>query len=196
MRALALALLLGGCSRPLPSLGEVPSFALIDQAGRATGRNELVGKVWVANFIFTRCPTICPTFTAKMADLQRRAVAAETPLRLVSFSVDPEYDTPERLHAYGAGFDADSSTWSFLTGEMTAVREVVMDGFKMSMGRDNDDPSSIFHGTYFVLVDAETRIRGYYAVEEEAALARLLNDAARLAELAPSSPQLAKEMKP
>ncbi len=196
MKTWALLVLTTGCAAPLPSFGELPAFALTNQDGLATGRDDLAGEVWVANFIFTRCPTVCPTFTAKMAELMRRAAAAGVDLRAVSFSVDPEYDTPERLRTYGLRFGADFAAWSFLTGELAAVREVALKGFKMSMGRDGPDPSSIFHGTHFVLVDTQGKIRGYYDVEAEEGLARLLRDATRLVEAAPPSPPLAREVTP
>ena len=89
-------LLLGSCTKrePLPVLGLVPSFQLTDQSGAAYSSKALEGQVWVANFVFTRCPTICPTFTAKMATIQKKT---GDDVRLVSFTVDPEFDTADKL---------------------------------------------------------------------------------------------------
>ncbi|HYQ81123.1 MAG TPA: SCO family protein [Anaeromyxobacteraceae bacterium] len=167
---------------PLPVLAELPRFELTDEGGRPFGSRDLQGKVWVASFIFTRCPTICPRITARMAEVQRRTQQLAPALHLVSFSVDPGYDTPERLRDYARAHHASPRLWSFLTGPEEAVRRAVVDGLKVSMGRERDDGSAeaIFHGSHLVLVDARARVRGYYDPEEPGALDRLVRDAGLL----------------
>lgn len=167
---------------PLPVLGTLPPFELTDQDGKPFGSNELRGQVWVANFIFTRCPTICPKFSAQMAQVQHRARNLGTALHLVSFSVDPTYDTPERLRAYGQRFQASPRMWTFVTGDPQAIKQTVVDGLKISLGREgpDDDFLSIFHGTHFVLVDAEGKIRGYYDSTQPGAVDAVLRDAGLL----------------
>ena len=101
MRWLALvSIALLGCSEPEPppTLLEVPAFELTSQAGDAFGSEQLQGEVWIANFIFTRCPTICPLLTSQMKGLTDSL--ADTPVRFVSFSVDPANDTPAVLTEY------------------------------------------------------------------------------------------------
>lgn len=174
----------------LGALGEVPAFALTRHDTSAFGRDALLGKVWIANFIFTRCPTVCPKFTAKMAQVQRRTELLGTDLQLVSFSVDPKHDTPERLAAYGEKYGADFSRWSFLTGKHEALEKTVVEGFKISMGRDPevaDEVFSIFHGEHFVLVDRAGKIRGYYQSSDQEAVDRLVSDAMDLAASSPPS---------
>jgi protein SCO1/2 len=167
---------------PLPVLGTLPEFRLTDQEGQPFGSSELRGKVWMAGFIFTRCPTICPAITARMAKIQHRARGIEERFRLVSFSVDPLYDTPERLAAYARQHRASPRMWKMLTGSLEAVKGTVEDGLKIAMGtpQGEQDFASLFHGTHFVLVDAELRIRGYYDSSAADVEDRLLHDATML----------------
>ena len=165
-----------------PVLGTVPAFQLTDQDGHAFGSKDLAGRVWVASFIFTRCETVCPRVTAQMARVQARTRNLEPALHLVSFTVDPDYDTPARLAAYARAYRASPRMWTFLTGPATAVRQTVERGLRVSMGRDPDDPSpaGVSHGTHLVLIDGAERIRGYYDPEDAAAVDRLVRDAALL----------------
>jgi protein SCO1/2 len=166
---------------PLPDLFPMPSFSLTDQGGDTFGSSQLEGKVVVANFIFTRCPTVCPTLTARMAKIQGR-VAGDEGVHLLSFSVDPRHDTPEVLREFGEKFGQNPTRWSFLTGDVQVVTRAVEEGFKGGMkGADDPDatPFDIVHGEHFVLVDAKGSIRGYYPSDEDS-LGRLLSDIARL----------------
>jgi protein SCO1/2 len=172
-------------AEPLKRLGTLPSFTFTRQDGQPFGTEQLAGRPWVANFIFTRCPTICPAFTQKMARVQKHTAELGERLQLVSFSVDPDYDTPERLAAYAEKYGARPERWSFLTGEYTRLKDTLVNGFKVSMGRespDEQDVNGIFHGTHFVLVDGKGEIRGYYDSEHEDTVERLLRDTRRLME--------------
>jgi protein SCO1 len=171
-------------SEPLPRLGSLPDFSFTREDGSAWGSAQLRGHPFVANFIFTRCPTICPAFTRKMARVQKDTDAFGPGLQLVSFSVDPTYDTPERLAEYARKHGANPARWSFLTGDYTRVKDTVVNSFKISMGRESMDEADvlgIFHGNHFVLVDGTGEIRGYYESADDEAFERLLRDAARLA---------------
>jgi len=167
---------------PPPVLGAIPSFELTDERGRPFGSEELAGKVWVASFIFTRCPTVCPRITDRMARIQDRTRSLEPALHLVSFSVDPEYDTPARLGEYARSHRASPRMWTFLTGQIEAVQQTVEKGLRVSMGREQGDPSpaSISHGTHLVLVDGTGRIRAYYDPEAPDVVDRVVRDAALL----------------
>lgn len=168
---------------PLQRLGRLPDFTFTRQDGQPFGLKQLRGKPFVANFIFTRCPTICPVFTAKMARFQKQTADLGGELALVSFSVDPKYDTPERLTAYAAKHGADPARWSFLTGDYEQLKQTVVGGFKIAMGREGEDENdipSIFHGSHFVLVDRTGEIRGYYNSEYDDAVDTLRHDAERL----------------
>lgn len=163
---------------PPPKLGQVPEFSLTDQTGETYGSKDLIGKIWVANFIFTRCTTVCPIFSGKMAELQKRTNKASAGLQLVSFSVDPDYDTPEVLAEYSKGFSANPWYWHFLTGPTKNVREVVVEGMKTLMGdaEEAETPDDLMHGSHFVLIDPDLHIRGYYQVDDEKTVDRLLLD--------------------
>jgi len=173
------------CERrePLPVLGAVPDFALRDQDGRSVTRQTLAGRAWVAAFVFTRCPTICPRITTRMRELSQTARQRGVALRLVSFSVDPEHDTPAVLKAYARRFDAELDTWSFVTGDHAVVSRTVVDGFKLALeGRADAGAKDfgILHGSHLVLVDGASKIRGYYRTDDDAELRRLLDDVGRL----------------
>ena len=163
---------------PLPVLATIPDFQLQDQHGNAFGSDELKGRVWVADFIFTRCPTICPLITKKMQRVQHRIHNLGVAAHLVSFSADPEYDTPARLEEYAEHHRVSPRMWSFVTGPPEDVKKTVVSGLKQSMGREGpeDDVGSIFHGTHFVLVDQRMRIRGYYDSSSDEAIERMIRD--------------------
>ena len=168
---------------PLPVLATLPPFQLTDQDGASFGSRELQGKVWVASFIFTRCTTVCPAITAKMARIQDRMRNLEPAFRLVSFSVDPAFDTPPRLAEYARAHRASPRLWTFLTGPEGAVQDAVVKGLKETMGREAPAagaPQGILHGTHLVLVDARGRVRGYYASDAPDVVDRVVRDAALL----------------
>lgn len=192
LAALALAIALG-CSRPAPVLdrfGPVPAFSLVDQRGEAFASAQLAGDVLVVNFIFTSCPMTCPMLTEKMAGLAARLPQTDghgkpLPIRLLSFSVDPERDQPEVLARFAAAHHATDPRWRFLTGEQAQI-DAVLAGFRLGAGRipreGDADPASydVVHSEKFVLVDAEGQIRGFYSADEPG-LAALARDATALA---------------
>jgi protein SCO1 len=174
-------LLLASCSgRPeLPRIAQVPAFELRDQDGASVNEEALRGQVWVANFMFTSCPDVCPILTAKMGRVRGRLVGDRVPVRIVSFTVDPETDTPEVLKQYASERSADYPDWRFLTGPLDQIKRVIVDGFKQGLSRQPaqaGQAQAILHGSHFVLVDRDLYIRGYYASDEDGLL-RLTRDA-------------------
>ena len=167
---------------PLPVLGKLNPFSLTNQEGHRVGSEQLQGHVWVASFIFTRCPTICPAITQKLGSLQKRARNISQAFRIVSFSVDPQHDTPEVLADYGRKHKVSPRMWHLLTGPLDDIRETVEGGLKMAMGnpQGEQDFASLFHGTHLVLVDAQLQVRGYYDSSEPEVLDKLLHDATML----------------
>lgn len=170
---LLLLILLSGCSRALPVWGTVPDFSMTDQSSRPFAKKDLQGRVWIADFIYTGCGTACPMLTQKMSQLQKNLRGGED-VRFVSFTVDPERDTPERLAEYSSRFGADPDRWRFLSGPIAVVQKTVTDGFKLSMA-PAEGSSDIFHSEKFVLVDRLGRIRGYYDADTEG-LKRIAKD--------------------
>jgi protein SCO1/2 len=156
---------------PPPVVGQVPPFELVDQNGNSFSFSDLEGRVWVANFIFTSCPSICPLLTRGMAGLQQRYdTYGIDEIKLVSFSVDPENDTPEVLRDYAALHEADPGRWTFLTGEEAEIRELIVNGFKTAMSEPLTNDAGlidIMHSGKFVIVDTSGGIRGYYDSDAE-----------------------------
>src|SRR5215831_15438130 len=99
-------------NEPLPVLWQVPEYRLVDQDGRTRTPEELRGSVWIADFIFTSCKSVCPVLSAKMVQVQRAIL--DPRLKFVSFSVDPERDTPEALRAYAKRWAPDEPRWTLL----------------------------------------------------------------------------------
>ncbi len=183
----------------LKVFGTVPPFSLIERSGMPVTRDDLMGKVWIANFIYTHCPDTCPLQTANMARVQRDLEDIRD-LRLVSITVDPERDSPPVLKEYADRYEADPNRWLFLTGEKDAIYRLAQEGFRLSLvdpgqrvERRLFAPTPVFahhgesgkrfiHTSRFVLVDREARIRGYYPGTDEEALQRLRRDVRILSE--------------
>ena len=157
---------------------EVPSFSLIDQEGRAFTNDDVAGRPWIADFIFTRCAEQCPAMTVHMVDLQKNLADAD--VRLVSVSVDPTYDTPSILKEYGKVRGADFSKWSFVTGDRRSVFDLATHGLLLPT-RTADDPSAIIHSEKFVLIDGQGVIRQWYNSKDPEQLVKLEHDARTLA---------------
>lgn len=150
----------------LRDYGALPDFRLVSQTGDSVRLADLRGQVWVADFIFTRCRSTCPMMTAHLARLQK-TLAGETRARLVSFSVDPVHDTPERLAEFAKGYGATPDRWLFLTGDKPQIRALSVQGFHLSAGDATPQDLAagaepVMHSTRLTLVDGTGHIRGYY----------------------------------
>jgi len=178
--------LVGPRSPAPPVLGEVPPFSLTNRDGRTVTRETLAGSPWIADFVFTRCAASCPLMTDRMAKLAKELDLGEPGpngrprLRFVSFTVDPDHDTPAVLAAYAARYQAPPA-WLFLTGPQAILHHLSRKGFKLAVepaGGPEKEP--ILHSTRFVLVDARGRIRGYYDGFDKEAMEKLERDLAAL----------------
>jgi protein SCO1/2 len=185
---LTLALGLGLAARairprpPLPVYGQVPAFHLVDEHGMPYTDGAMLGHTTVVDFVFTRCTSSCPRLTARMADLQHRLEERKSGVRLVSFSVDPENDTPPVLLQYAEQTRADTGRWTFVTGPVDDVSRAVVQGFKVSAAKaaKGANDYEVIHGDWFALVDEKGRIRGYYQTAEASDFEGLVADALRL----------------
>lgn len=162
---------------PPPKLSHLPGFVLTNRDGHEVTLAELSDAPWVADFIFTRCPGPCLKMSQEMAALGRSLPRG---VRRVSFTVDPDHDTPEVLEEYARRYNA-ADDWLFLTGSREAIWELSTDGFKLGVARATEgapeEQGPIVHSTRFVLVDRDGAIRGYYDGFDEVHVRRLVDDA-------------------
>ena len=160
--------------RNMSAYGTVPDFQLMNQNGQPFGSAQLSGKIWIADFIYTTCPGPCPMISSRMSELQNPL--EKTDVHLVSFSVDPEKDTPEVLRGYAEKLQAEPGRWDFLTGAKSAIFKLSQDGFKLGVSDGGDAQGIPVHSTRLVLVDRHAQIRGYYDAKEPEAITKLLAD--------------------
>lgn len=164
--------------RTTANYGNVPAFQLTNQNGEPFGSAQLQGKVWVAGFIFTSCRGPCPVISGRMSEMQKPLSRSD--VHMVSFTVDPETDTPEVLREYAERLHARPDYWNFLTGPKDTVYELTQKGFKLSV-LDSGGEEGPVHATRAVLVDRKGTIRGYYDMLLPDVVAKLVADASKLA---------------
>jgi cytochrome oxidase Cu insertion factor (SCO1/SenC/PrrC family) len=160
----------------LPVIRAVPEFSLIDQNGRTMTNADLRGKIWIADFIFTRCKGPCPLMTARMLEMQK-ALTKTPEVKLVSVTVDPAYDTPEVLTAYAEANFADPERWKFLTGDKAVIEKLVTEGFMQHLAEENGEP---VHGTMFLVVDGNGMVRSARVLEDPELIPKVLTDTGNL----------------
>jgi protein SCO1 len=165
-------------AEPLPVLFDAPHFVLTDQDGQPFDSDQLRGKVWVAAFVFTNCAQACPMMTGKMARLQEAVPSKD--VMLVSFTVDPQRDTPDVLKQYAKRFNADPARWRFLTGEQSALLETAA-GLKLTAIPARDG-KPIDHDEHFLLIDRQGHVRGVYHSNDDEKMKLLARDAEALVE--------------
>jgi len=158
---------------PLPRIGKVPGFLFIDQDGHSLGSAELKGKIWVADFICTQCPGPYAMLSSHFAELDRNFSRSDD-LRLVSFTLDPDYDTPSVLKRYAQRYEA-STRWRFVTGNKKQIEDLAITGFQGQAKTSGSEPIH-FGTTTFALVDGEGVIRAYYDGSSAEVVQRLLTD--------------------
>lgn len=171
----SLILILGACSTK--SGKPIQDFNFTDQDGNPLGLEDLKGKVWVADFVFTQCATVCPPMTMNMSQLQQDVKEAGLEdVHFVSFSVDPEIDTPEALKKYGEDFGADFSTWHFLTGyTQDEIEDYAPKNFKAVVKKPRDD-DQVIHGVSFYLMNKDGEIIEEYRGDEDVPFKEIIKD--------------------
>jgi protein SCO1/2 len=154
-----------------------PAFAFQDQTGKVFASTDLKGKVWVADFIFTRCAGQCPMLEQWLRVLESDW-KGNADFKLVSFSVDPDYDTVLVLRQYAKDLEADDTQWHFLTGPKKQIYPVIQDGFHLTAAKDpQGTPGFQFiHTTRLILVDGNGMIRGMYDGQEATEVEKLKKD--------------------
>ena len=152
--------------KELPILGSVghtvPAFELTDQDSRKVTNATFKGKIYVAGFFFTSCPTICPKMQVQMQRFHEKFRDNPDDVLLLSHSIDPKYDTPPVLKIYAENLDAESKKWYFVTGDKEKIFEIGQKGYMVTAKDDKTAPGGILHSGALILVDRRQRIRGFY----------------------------------
>lgn len=183
MSLLAFAVLMQGCSRepqePLPMLGvvDVP-YTFTDQDGNQVSQALFNGKIYVADFFFTTCPTICPLMTSQMLRVYE-AFPDQQDLLLLSHTIDPEHDSVEVLYDYAKRLGISTSRWHMVTGPKNEIYDTAK-RYMLAAMEDKQAPGGFIHSGSFCLVDQNGQIRGYYRGTEEESVDRLIVDIKRL----------------
>lgn len=156
---------------------EVDDFAFTNQDGEKVSKSNLEEKFWVADFIFTSCETVCPPMTANMARLQEKLKEAGLDdVQLVSFSIDPEHDTPAALKEFGKARGASFDNWDFLTGyDFQTIKELSIKSFHSALEKISDS-DQFMHSTSFFLISPEGNAIKRYTGTQAAEMEKIIED--------------------
>jgi protein SCO1/2 len=168
----------------LDRFNALQDFELVQQSGKPFGTKELKGKIWLADFFFTTCPGPCPIMSGKLAEVQE-ALQKTNDVKLVSFTVWPDYDTPAVLTNYANRFRANPDKWFFLTGNKKTIYDLGHKGFMLGItdketGRENLKEGEFIHSTKIALVDRRGVVRGYYDSGSPEVVQKILVDVGNL----------------
>lgn len=155
---------------------KIKPFTLTNQFGKKVSFDDLKGKVIIANFIFTSCPSICPTLTRNMKKLQDAFIKTDTIVRFISFTVDPVRDNPEKLKAFGDKFLINHDTWWMLTGTKNEIYDIALNEFKANIAQQDGVDSNFIHTDKFFLVDKDRVLRGWYDGLDSVRLDQIIKD--------------------
>ena len=153
---------------------KISDFEFLNQDSNTVTQDWVEDKIYVTDFFFTSCPTICPKMSQQMLRLQEQ-FADQSEVRLISHSIDPYYDTPSVLSKYADKLGVDSEKWQLLTGEFSEIN-AISDEYLVSVVKDSTVAGGYIHGGHFILVDEERRIRGYYDGTQESQVDKLMQD--------------------
>jgi protein SCO1/2 len=162
---------------------QVKDFTLTNQEGRKISLADLQGKIIVADFFFTHCPTICPGMTMNMKKLaeavhsgKRVGDRTNKQVHFISFSIDPERDSVPELKAWANRFQVNPEQWWLLTGDKKIIYDLALEEMKLGLVDGEGVDTNFIHSDRFVLLDSNRRVRGYYSGLDTAAIAQLAND--------------------
>jgi protein SCO1/2 len=155
---------------------KVRPFQLTNQFGKTVSLEDLSGKIIIANFIFTSCPSICPTLTRNMKRLQDAFAKTDTIVRFVSFTVDPERDSAQRLKIYGDRFRINHDTWWMLTGSKKEIYDIAINEFKANIAQADMVDTAFIHTDKFFLLDKDRVVRGWYSGLDSVRLDAIIKD--------------------
>lgn len=155
---------------------QIADFSLVNQLGDTITNSDVSGKVYVADFFFTSCPTICPVMKKEMLRVYEK-FNSNPDFKILSHSIDVEHDTPEVLKDYAERLGVnDASTWNFLTGDQEKIFELGQTSYLTTAMEDQQEPGGFLHSGAFLLIDQQGRIRGVYDGTKSDQVDRLIND--------------------
>ena len=188
---LSAALVFSSCVRPketkLPVLGQkevsgsytiyhtIGKFRFVDQDSSIITNETVMNKIYVADFFFTSCRTICPVMKTQMLRVYE-SVKNDPNVLLISHTIDPEYDTVGLLHDYANRLGVETDKWHFLTGNKDSIYYIAQTGYFATAMEDEDEPGGFIHSGAFLLIDKQGRIRGKYDGTSEEDVNKLLKD--------------------
>lgn len=154
---------------------QIPEFSLINQDSVTVTNKTVLGKVYVADFFFTSCPTICPVMKKEMIRVYEKYKGNQD-IMILSHTIDPDYDTLPVLRDYANRLGADGRQWMFLTGNRPYIYDLAEKGYYASAKADSTEPGGFVHSGGFILVDRQQRVRGIYDGTSTADVNRLMDD--------------------
>ena len=157
----------------------VQDFSFTNQDGKTVTQKDLNGSVYVADFFFTTCHSICPIMSTRMEQIYT-AYKGNPEVKFISHTVDPEVDSVYRLKAYAQKHNADSRQWLFVTGDKKQLYNIARTGYFLDAQQGDGGADDFIHTQNFALVDKDKRIRGYYDGTDSTDVAQLIKDIALL----------------
>ena len=158
---------------------QVADFQFVDQDSSIITPQTFENKIYVTDFFFTSCPTICPVMKKQMLRVYG-AFENNNEVALLSHTIDPEYDTVALLHEYAQRLGVKSDKWHFVTGEKDAIYETAQKSYMVTADEDSNAPGGFIHSGAFILVDKDRRIRGIYDGTKPEEVDQMMQDMQRL----------------
>lgn len=153
----------------------IPSFRLLNQDSAVVTEKNFDGAIYVADFFFTSCPTICPVMHRNLFKIYKK-YEGNPQVKLASHTIDVKYDTPSRMKAYADKLGVKGTQWEYLWGSRDEIYTLAERSYLAAAQEDKDAPGGFIHGGYFTLVDKEKRIRGIYDGTNDADIKKLMGD--------------------
>ena len=143
---------------------KIPEFRFLNEDSIFVGNKNFKNKIWIAEFFFTSCPTICPVMNLQLKKLNKETYSLNKHIQFLSFTIDPEYDTPSILKAYKKKYGINTENWAFLTGNEAETHALGINNFLTFAGKDDEAAGGYAHSGSFTLVDKKGIVRGVYEV--------------------------------
>lgn len=166
---------LGGVEAKDTIYHTIPDFSFVNQYNETITQKTTQNKIYVADFFFATCQSICPQMSSRLVNVQK-AFAKDNEILILSHTVNPLHDTVEILKGYAQSYGAEKNKWHFLTGNKKEIYAIAKDGYLINALEDDGTPEGFLHSELFLLIDKQKRIRGMYDGTDSVAVAKLIAD--------------------